>query len=281
MVIGGVGGSGTRLPALLLCELGFHLGGLLNAELDNLWFALLFRRPSWYREKPAQVPIALRLFTKAMEGEPSLDHAEKALLRAAVRERDVRIFRGPASAMACARSLRASQGPPTDALGWGWKNPSNHVYLEDLARAYPRLRYIHIIRNGLDLVANPKLFAQLDSWGPLLGVDPPADRGLDSSRQALRYWIAANRRALALARRLLGDRHLVLRYESICRQPRQAVAEVASFLDISPTPDLEARFASLVERPAERRADGPALAAFPEEELAAVREMGFSIAGRR
>ena len=44
VVIGGVGGSGTRLIAQCLNELGFFLGPDLNEANDNLWFTLLFKR---------------------------------------------------------------------------------------------------------------------------------------------------------------------------------------------------------------------------------------------
>ena len=42
VAIGGIGGSGTRLIAQCLKELGFYLGGDLNQANDNLWFVLLF-----------------------------------------------------------------------------------------------------------------------------------------------------------------------------------------------------------------------------------------------
>jgi hypothetical protein len=44
VIIGGVGGSGTRLIAQMLKELGFYLGSDLNSANDNLWFTLLFKR---------------------------------------------------------------------------------------------------------------------------------------------------------------------------------------------------------------------------------------------
>ncbi len=45
VVIGGVGGSGTRVVAAILSTLGFHLGNDLNESMDNLWTTLLFKRP--------------------------------------------------------------------------------------------------------------------------------------------------------------------------------------------------------------------------------------------
>lgn len=44
VVIGGVGGSGTRLIAECVKKLGFFIGNDLNDAFDNLWFTLLFKR---------------------------------------------------------------------------------------------------------------------------------------------------------------------------------------------------------------------------------------------
>ena len=44
-MIGGVGGSGTRVVAQMMSEAGVYIGDLLNEPNDNLWFTLLFRRP--------------------------------------------------------------------------------------------------------------------------------------------------------------------------------------------------------------------------------------------
>jgi hypothetical protein len=42
--VGGVGGSGTRVIALILASLGLNIGNNLNEALDNLTFTLLFKR---------------------------------------------------------------------------------------------------------------------------------------------------------------------------------------------------------------------------------------------
>lgn len=53
IVIGGVGGSGTRMVAGLLQSFDVNLGDALNESLNILWFTLLFRRPSWKTAKPS------------------------------------------------------------------------------------------------------------------------------------------------------------------------------------------------------------------------------------
>jgi hypothetical protein len=35
--------------------------------------------------------------------------------------------------------------------GWGWKEPNTYIILEKLNEYYPNMKYIHLIRNGLDM----------------------------------------------------------------------------------------------------------------------------------
>ena len=53
-VISGVGGSGTRVIAQILVELGFFIGHDLDRAMDNLSFSLLFMRPFWFIHEAAK-----------------------------------------------------------------------------------------------------------------------------------------------------------------------------------------------------------------------------------
>ena len=44
VIVGGIGGSGTRLIAMILASLGLNIGNDLNEAYDNLTFTLLFKR---------------------------------------------------------------------------------------------------------------------------------------------------------------------------------------------------------------------------------------------
>ena len=48
LVIGGMGGSGTRLVAELCSLFGYYLGDDLNIASDNLLYTLIFRRQTWF-----------------------------------------------------------------------------------------------------------------------------------------------------------------------------------------------------------------------------------------
>lgn len=270
VVIGGLGGSGTRLAAHLVRELGFHLGDHLNFAFDNLWFAFLFRRPNWYRANPEQVPVALRLFEKAMRGNTSFEAEEEAVLQEAVRQQGSR-------AVELARSMRGGSGIPADAAGWGWKNPSTHVFIDRLAASFPGMRYIHLIRNGLELVGKAKLARQVSLWGPQLGIDPPPDTAAPAPPAALRYWVRANRRALTLGPRLFGDRFLLLRYESLCEKPEDAVSTVAGFLGVHAIPAAVDRFSAFIDVPSAGRDRSSMAGRMDPRDLAEVEAMGFRV----
>jgi Sulfotransferase family len=251
-----------------MLTLGAYMGDELNVSLDNLWFALLFRRPDWYRAKPAQVPIALRVFGKAMRGRPSFDRVEIAILR------DALLGQGP-EAFRLARSMRMSSGPPPPAAAWGWKNPVTHIYLEQLAAAFPRMRYVHVIRNGLDLAHKAKTARQVHSWGHVFGIDRPSITSV-TPPDSLHYWACANRRALKLGSDLLGDRFLLLRYESICSDPRGAVKEVGEFLGVRPRSSVASELSSFIAVPPNDRDPSSDADRFDAGDLAEVEAFGYA-----
>ena len=71
VVVGGVGGSGTRVVASILMELRYYLGDLRIPSNDNRWFAdLFFRRPTCLTSLSGISHVrlfkALELFEKLM-----------------------------------------------------------------------------------------------------------------------------------------------------------------------------------------------------------------------
>ncbi|MDX1409058.1 MAG: hypothetical protein R3330_13010, partial [Saprospiraceae bacterium] len=49
VIVGGIGGSGTRVVAEILQASGVYLGTYLNAALDNVFFArLITKDPEWW-----------------------------------------------------------------------------------------------------------------------------------------------------------------------------------------------------------------------------------------
>jgi Sulfotransferase family len=256
VVIGGLRGSGTRVAAHLVRGLGFHLGSNLNDALDDQSFGFfLGGRPDWRRKRPDQATVALRLVAKLVRGDSALTPDDDALVEEATEEWATRLTVPEGMAVAERvdwlrerfRSVREAGGMPGGAAGWGWKSPSAHVYIEELAKVFPRTRYIHVVRDGRDLVDKTKTQKEVELWGSTLGL--PADARKSRQDALLEYWGLANRRVETLAPRLFGGRFMTFHYELACSRPHDAVAGMGDFLEVTPPAELAEEFADYVSGP--------------------------------
>ena len=70
VAVGALGGSGTRVVAQILMQLGVDLGGVLNQPNDNLIFTALFKSPTWYKvSNKKDFRRRLRIFDRFMSGQ--------------------------------------------------------------------------------------------------------------------------------------------------------------------------------------------------------------------
>lgn len=272
VAIGGIGGSGTRVVAAAVSALGVHLGDDLNGPLDNLTYTLLFKdRPAAQLPAPA-IAARAALFRRAMHGDRDFHDSERRFLESlALADRP---DHGPAQHSAewlQARVQRVLAGEAGHRLApgraWGWKEPNTHVLLPQLRQCFPGLRYIHVVRNGLDMAFSSNL-NQLDFWGEWR-LGRAVDRG---PRDALAYWCAVQRRAVGWKREL-GDRFLWLDYDALCRDPLPVLEALAAFLG-APARSADGLL-PLVESPSSLgRASACPLDAFDAADVAFLRELG-------
>jgi hypothetical protein len=305
LVIGALGGSGTRLIASILIESGYHLGDDLNPERDNLWFTLLFKRPRWYASRaearPEEVHAGIRVLERAMIAGGPLDAAGGAFLRAAVADA---LFGRHGQARAHTKGWplkqafalwRAADAVRHAGRPWGWKEPNSHVYLPQLAEHYPGLRFVYVMRHGLDMAFSGNR-QQLANWGALFGIgvprngagevgaDHPAAREARPSgddpvpRAMLDYWVKATGRAAAEGRHLLGERFLLLDYDALCTRPKEHIPGLLAFAGLDVRGADVDRLARLAEVPPTMgRYRGQDLSQFDPRALDAVRAFGFTI----
>ena len=283
VAVGGLGGSGTRVVARILQELGFYIGADLNKALDNLWFTVLFKRPEFVQrcltEKSDQ-PIRqlLQLFLKGMRGELELERDQLQLLTEAATDicvNGVNPWGGNRGAWAFERvaTFLHSQAHrvPSETL-WGWKEPNTHIFLPQLVDVQD-LRYIHVIRHGLDM-AFSRNQTQLRMWGSLYGVATPSDTEV-TPRTSLRYWIAANQHAVDLGTRALGERFHTLYYDRLSDDPEPELRKLLDFLGSKENTD---RLIPLLEPSSTQgRHQEHDLAIFSDKELNEVEKLGFVI----
>ncbi|OAN75978.1 hypothetical protein A8B82_15820 [Sulfitobacter sp. EhC04] len=219
--IGGLGGSGTRVFAAMLRQAGVFIGDDLNGPLDNLWFTVLFKRRDWTRTPPpvSQIVTAIRLFRQAMTLGLSagLSGPDRAMIEALQQDLLPDGTWDSGARVAQAQHLLQSTASPVAGGGpWGWKEPNTHVFLPYLDQLLPDFRYIHIVRDGLDMAFSDNTW-QAQHWGDIVGVAPDPDAPM-RVRQ-LRYWLSANRRALTYGRARMPGRFMVIRYEDFCVDP--------------------------------------------------------------
>ena len=285
IVVGGVGGSGTRVVAEIMRHLGIYTGAVLNKAGDNKWFSLLCKLPRFDLENPTdgiEVERSLELFERAMTGRLAWTRDRGAIRSIVVRCQTQATLaplwddRSPDWLRTIAATLRHSrQGIPESSTTWGWKEPNSHLFLPSLLEQFgDRMRYVHVIRNGVYMAYSTNQ-AQVSRWGAYFGVQaanaPTAQNSLD-------YWIAANELAVRRGRAMRAGAFLLVNYDELCARPSDVVPTLVEFLGFDPP---AAVLDELVSLP--RAATPPVLtrrqmeAEFGEERLSRVRDLGFSL----
>ena len=269
IVVGALGGSGTRVLGDILIGAGVHLGGNLNTANDSVTATVLFNRPRWERTATAEELEAAfhRLRRFLLRRDVSLsDHW--ALARAALRPGHTE---GVRRRVRYARRVVREKGPGS-ATSWGWKEPNSHIFVPALAGIFPGLRFIYLARHPLDMAFSTNL-NQLRNWGGRYGVEVGDDvDGL--ARGQLDLWIAATRDACAVGPALLGSRFLHLRFDDLVDQPRATVDRVVDFIGTPVAETDRDRLAGLPREPKTRgRHRDRDVSVFRSDQLDAVAEL--------
>ncbi|MEH6610844.1 MAG: sulfotransferase [Halioglobus sp.] len=245
VAIGGVGGSGTRLIADTMMQLGFQLGTDLNGPRDNLAFSFLFKRAElWplddHREELNQ---ALDLFFNAMYFHRPLTMQEREFItKLALIGRPPHAADWP-SARAAAL-LQPSTGQTRPKL-WGWKEPNTHIFLPALIERVPGMKYIHVVRHGLDM-AHSDNQSQLLLWGQAL-----TNKTLSKPNpgNSFEYWCAAHERILRIGATMESNFYL-LNYDKFCSKPERELEKLLQFLQLKPEVQSINKILREIEAPA-------------------------------
>ena len=104
--------------------------------------------------------------------------------------------------------------------------PGNFLLLDYGSNHFPDIRYIHIIRNGLDMAFSENS-NQLKNWGFYFGIEASS-----SPVSMLKYWIDANKYAISKGRTLLWDKFHLLNYDSLITNSKEVNEELCSFLGV-------------------------------------------------
>lgn len=114
---------------------------------------------------------------------------------------------------------------------WAEKSPMNLLFFEDYAAMFPAARFVHIVRDGRDVVAS--LLKR--GWK-----DPRTGRLFDycaSAEAAARYWKGLVAIGLA-AERSLGSRVFRLTYEDLAARPQPMLTALCAFMNAPNAPAM-------------------------------------------
>lgn len=253
IVVGGIGGSGTRVLAQLLTDAGVHMGSDINESLDDLTFTVLFKRKGLWplAEHLDELTLLLQTYLTA-RGQPTPQgiSTPQHMKRGTDVLRDIsREGSWMETGTVSDRRFNLLQIPPSPKL-WGWKEPNSHIVLPFLLQALPNMKYIHVIRNGLDMACSSNQ-TQLGLWGALL-LGRTVDRG--SVHDSLAYWCEVHHRLLEL-RKWFPKQILLLQFEAMVREPALAIETLSGFLQISITKAAAAEWGAALRTAAPRPAD--------------------------
>jgi hypothetical protein len=122
---------------------------------------------------------------------------------------------------------------------WGWKAPRS-IYLLPLFHAqFPKLKYIHVLRDGRDM-AFSKNQNQLRKHGK--EVLTFSERWfLPLAIRSLLLWDRVNLRAAEYGATNLGDNYLAVRFEDLCQKPTETVQRILKFLNVDANAEELAR----------------------------------------
>lgn len=268
VAIGGVGGSGTRLIANILMEIGFDIGTDLNPSLDNLAFTLLFKRANILELSNPDFEQRVTIFIKHMCGTGDFSEQEKLLIRHLGRLEES----GHTVEWMQERALLmlSTQKRYQPGRRWGWKEPNTHISMERLYPLLPNMKYIHVMRNGLDMAFSSNK-NQLTLWGPKF-IGPACE---NTPFYALKYWHIVHKRILEISRPFQSN-FLLLNYDNLVMQTGNDMENLLNFLGVPLTQKLIEAVQPLIQKNESiGRFSMYDLSQFDPADIAFVEELGF------
>ncbi len=222
LFIGGLGGSGTRVYAEILKQLGICMGKDLNPENDYLLFTRLFKQPEWYvKADQNDIFQRLSLFKQITVGE-NIDKAARIKFNEICKNNKTIITNPQIDLKAIALNNK-------EKTIWGWKEPNSYFLIKEISNHFPNIKFILVVREAKNMALS-KNKQQLKNWGELLFNFERNENGYSKLDQ-LNFWIEANNRALKLCEKYMPNRYIVSRLEDLYIDPKNEIDRITNFLD--------------------------------------------------
>jgi hypothetical protein len=222
IAIGGLGGSGTRVVASMLQSSGIYLGSDLNDPLDNLLFTRIFKNPALYKSNNnLRINKLLDIFSKKMQGQSLSFFESISLARAMFSNRCY------SSSIREIYSVLTQKPDRTASHTWAWKEPNTHIYVHHILKRYPTCKYIHVLRNGLDMKHSSNI-RQSKNWSFLFSLE---QNGLTNQWD---FWVMSTQRIQEVSKSF-PSRVYIINYNNLCTNPTAEVTKLFQFLEIELT----------------------------------------------
>ncbi len=192
VVIGGMGGSGTRVAVMILEQAGYWFGSWVNPKTKDAM------APRWLLENA---------FNRLMEAADQPNQELEALFL---------------------RLIRFHRWGMPDPNGlWGWKNPRSMWIIPFLSRLYPDMKFIHVIRDGRDMALTTNQNLLRKHGADLLNGSAYAK---DTVHAQFKLWALGNKLAWEAGNKYLGENYLLLNYNRLCCSPDSEMSRLFDFI---------------------------------------------------
>jgi hypothetical protein len=196
LIIGATGGSGTRVITRIAQHAGVFMGANLNHALDSADTA----------------PAVQKWIPRFLHDAMGRSAAEREQMRAEFES-------------ALARHRRRIPHP---CAPWGFKNPRGILLLAFYNEMFPRMKFIHLVRDGRDMAfsSNQK---QVERYAEMV-----IEQRLHAAPLPVRsiaMWSKVNLEARRFGEDKMKGRYLCIRFEDLCARPRENVTAIFDFLE--------------------------------------------------
>ena len=201
VIVGGSGGSGTRMICAILAKAGVFMARHVNPSNDAMFIDEF---------------LNTRL-NAILEQSHSVDYSPEQInddIRAAFAADLEHLIRGCYS------------DRPAYAPHWGFKHPRTAYILPFLHQLHPQMTFIHVIRDGRDMAFSKNHNQARLHFEAMMNRRYTPNSPFDS----IALWNQMNCEAAKWAERNLGERYLCMRYEDICAHPEQEVQRLLAHI---------------------------------------------------
>jgi len=200
VIIGGSGGSGTRVLAELLMMSGYYMGRHQNVSCDALDFVDFYDQ--W---------VTPYNFGRSMMN--ARDQSEMCNQFNA----SLTCFKGED------RSLEHHHS-------WGWKNPRSMLMLPFLNTTFSDMKFIHLVRDGRDMAFSENTNQIYKHAEAIL---TGTHREMSAKAQAMHFWSESNMLVAEYGEAFMGGRYIRVRFEDLCSETEKTLMRLESFLGVA------------------------------------------------